>query len=332
MNETTFGFKKVRKVFSRIGLALCMILIITPLLQTAWFFLLPEYLLGNSHWLVNSSWGMWLGTFVPQYLVAIPLALLVMRKLPAEKPQDLKLRGRDLLMLLPISFCVMYAGNIIGNTLSMLLSGGNAQNAVTDYVMDNNPVKIVFLVILAPLLEEYVCRKQIIDRTRQYGEKIAVFLSALTFGLLHQNLFQFFYAFGLGLIFGYIYIRTGRLRYPVLLHSIINFFGGVVAPWIISLIDLDALSAMETAAPAELIALLEENLGGLLIYTLYILFMLAMALTGLVLLILKCSKLQWVESAQQLPKEKAVKTVYWNFGMVLYILLCLSTMLLSLMA
>lgn len=331
MNETTFDFKKARKVFSRIGLALCTILIVTSLLQIVWF-LLPEYLLGHDHWLVSSSWGMWLGTFVPQYLVAIPLALLVMRKLPAEKPQDLKLSGGDLLMLLPISFCVMYGGNIIGNMLSMILSGGNAQNAVMDYVMDNNPVKLVFLVILAPLLEEYVCRKQIIDRTKAYGEKIAVFLSAFSFGLLHQNLFQFFYAFGLGLIFGYIYIRTGRLRYSVLLHSIINFFGGVVAPWVISLIDLESLSAIDPyAAPAEMMAILGQNLPGLVVYMLYILFMLAMALAGLVLLILKCSKIQWTETENTLPKGKAVKTVYCNFGMVLYILLCGTTMVLSLL-
>lgn len=331
MNETNFDFKNARKVFSRIGLALCTILIVTSLLQVVWF-LLPEYLLGRDHWLVSSSWGMWLGTFVPQYLVAIPLALLIMRKLPAEKPQDLKLSGGDLLMLLPISFCVMYGGNIIGNMLSMILSGGNAENAITDYVMDNNPVKLVFLVILAPLLEEYVCRKQIIDRTKAYGEKIAVFLSAFSFGLLHQNLFQFFYAFGLGLIFGYIYIRTGRLRYSVLLHCIINFFGGVVAPWVISLIDLQSLSAIDpNAAPVEMMAILGQNLPGLVIYMLYILFMMAMALAGLVLLILKCSKLQWSEAENPLPKGRAVKTVYWNFGMVLYMLLCGTTMVLSLL-
>lgn len=331
MNETSFDFKGARKTFSRIGLAMCTILVVTTLLQTIWFFF-PEWLGGTAQQLAYSSWGMWLGTFVPQYLVAIPLALLVMRKLPAEKPQDQKLSAENFVILLPICFCVMYGGNIIGSVLSMILSGGNAQNAVEDYAMDTNPVKILFLVILAPLLEEYVCRKQIIDRTRQYGEKTAVFLSAFAFGLLHQNLFQFFYAFGLGLIFGYIYIRTGRLRYSVLLHSIINFFGGVVAPWIVSLIDLQALSGIDAnMAPEEIMQIYGQNLPGLLVYMLYILFMLAMFLVGLVLLIIKCTKLQWTEGQTQLPKGAAAKTVYWNFGMALYILLCLTTMVLSLM-
>ena len=51
------------------------------------------------------------------------------------------------------------------------------------------------------------------------------------FGLFHLNLFQFFYAFGLGLMFGYVYMRTSQLRYSIVMHMIINFNGSVLAPW-----------------------------------------------------------------------------------------------------
>ena len=225
-----------------------------------------------------------------------------------------------------------YGGNLIGTVLSMLLSGGTAQNTVAEYAMDSSPMKVLVMVILAPLLEEYVCRKQIIDRTRQYGEKVAVFLSALTFGLLHQNLFQFFYAFALGLVFGYIYIRTGRLRYTVLLHGIINFMGAVIAPWLISLLDMDALMNMNpNAAPEELMALYAEILPGLMVFLLYALFLMGMAITGLVLLILKCRQLVWKEADAQLPKGTAVKTVYLNVGMVLYVLLCVASIIFALL-
>ena len=57
---------------------------------------------------------------------------------------------------------------------------------------------------------------------RRYGEKTAIVFSALAFALFHMNLFQFFYAFGLGLIFGYVYTRTSRLRYSVLMHMLID--------------------------------------------------------------------------------------------------------------
>ena len=44
-----------------------------------------------------------------------------------------------------------------------------------------------------------------------------------------MNLFQFFYAFLLGLMFGYVYTRTSKLRYSTAMHMIINFNGGVLA-------------------------------------------------------------------------------------------------------
>lgn len=330
MNETSYDLAPARRVFSRIGSALCALLVIATVLQVLWV-TVSTMIWGEDNWLTASSWGKWIGSFAPLYLVAIPVSLSIMRKLPAQTPQDNKLGAKNFLVFLPICFCLMYGGNLIGTLLSFILSGGTAQNTVAEYAMDTDPLKILVMVILAPLLEEYVCRKQIIDRTRQYGEKTAVLLSALTFGLLHQNLFQFFYAFGLGLVFAYIYTRTGRLRYPVLLHSIINFMGSVVAPWILSLIDLEALTDLDpNAAPEEIVALYGEMLPGLMVYLLYALFLMGMAIAGLVLLILKCRQLIWKETQAQLPKGSAAKTVYLNVGMVLYILLCLTSIILSL--
>lgn len=331
MNETSYDLVPARKAFSRIGLALCAILVIATVLQILWI-TVPTMIWGADNWMTASSWGMWIGSFVPLYLVAIPVSLLIMRKLPAQTPQDNNLGAKNLLVFLPICFCLMYGGNLIGTLLSFILSGGNAQNTIVDYAMDTNPLKILVMVILAPLLEEYVCRKQIIDRTRQYGEKTAVFLSALTFGLLHQNLFQFFYAFGLGLVFAYIYTRTGRLRYTVLLHAIVNFMGSVIAPWILSLIDLEALANMDpNAAPEEIMALYGEMLPGMMVYLLYALFLMGMSIAGLVLLILKCRRLIWKQADAQLPKGSAFKTVYLNVGMVLYVLLCIAAIILSLL-
>lgn len=331
MEETTYDLVPARKAFSRIGLALCAILVLASLAQLLWV-LIPMAIWGRPNWAVDSSWGMWLGTFVPLYLVAIPVGLLIMRKLPAQAPQDNKLGGGNFFVFLPICFCLMYVGNLLGNFLSSLLSGGTAENAIVELAMDTNPLKVVFVVILAPLLEEYVCRKQIIDRTRQYGEKTSVFLSALVFGLLHQNLFQFFYAFGLGLVFAYIYIRTGRLRYSIILHSIINFMGSVFAPWLLSQVGEEVMMGIDPALPPEQqMVLYQEALPGLLLTVLYSLFLLGMSIAGLVLLIVKCRRLIWKQAPAQLPKKTAVKTVYLNVGMILYVLICIVTTVLSLL-
>ena len=291
MEETTL--LPARKTFSRIGLALCAILVIATVLQLFWFGV-PTIIWGENNWAASSSWGMWIGTFAPLYLIAIPVGLLVLRKLPAQAPEKSKLGLDRFLMFLPICFCLMHGGNLIGNVLSSLLSGGNAENAILDYAMDTNPLKVLVMVVLAPLLEEYVCRKQIIDRTRQYGEKTAVVLSAVVFGLL-------------------------------------NFMGSVVAPWILSLVNPDALAGADpSASPEQVMALMREVLPGLLLMLLYSLFLLGMSIAGLVLLVVRSKRVIWKDSPEQLPQGTAVKTVYLNVGMILYILICVATTVLTL--
>ena len=328
--EPVFFIKPVRKNFSRIGWALSTILLAGAVAQLLMMYV-PMWLWGPDNWLSTSSWGLWITLFAPMYFVAMPLCILIMGGMPAERPQDARLGGKNFFIFLCIFFFLSYCGNIIGIVLSGLLSGGTASNTVSDLAMDNNPLKILVMVILAPLLEELIFRKLLIDRTRRYGEKIAVFLSGLTFGLLHGNLFQFFYTFAGGLLLGYIYIRTGRLRYPVIIHGIMNFMGSVVAPLILASMDLELMMSIDPSMPTEeLLAIYQHILPGLLIYLGYMLLIGALFITGLVFFILKIKKLVWKLAQEQLPKGKCFKTVYLNVGMLLFVLLCVASMVLSL--
>ena len=87
MNE---NLKPARKAFSRMGLALVVIMVVTVVAQLLWT-LIPLMIWGEDHWLIASSWGVWLGNFVPMYLLGIPAGLLVLRTVPGEKPADNKL-------------------------------------------------------------------------------------------------------------------------------------------------------------------------------------------------------------------------------------------------
>ena len=319
-----FDSKPARKAYSGIGWSLCAILASLLAVQLLLQFLLHTFW-PDGCWLTESSYGKWILTFAPQYLIAIPIGLLLLRRIPAAPPQPVTMGAENFWIFLPICFCLTYAGNIVGNLLSSLLSGGEAENVLNEFAMDSNPIKILFVAVLAPLIEEYVFRKQIIDRTRAYGEQSAVFLSALTFGLFHVNLFQFFYAFLVGWVFGYIYIRTGKLRYPVILHSIVNFMGSVVAPFVLSMLDLEALSNIDpNATNEEILALYGSMLPGLLLYFLYATILLGLSVTGAVFLIMQCKKLIWRNTEAQLPSGTQVKTAYLNAGMLVFLILCLA--------
>ena len=322
MEENTLNLKPVRKNFSLIGFALCIYIAVSMVMQLVVYYL-PAYVWGKDNWYYTTTWGEWIANFVPMYLFALPVFALIMRKIPVQKPIDNKISFGKLIMYFMISYFIISAGNIVGTISSFIFSGGKAENQIAELAMDMNPIKVVVMVILAPIFEELIFRKLMLDRISKYGEKMAIFFTALAFGLLHQNLFQFFYAFGVGLVFGYIYMRTGRIRYSIILHTIINFMGAVMAPYILKLIDIEKLTNISSeVAPEEALNLVLEILPEFLIYTLYSNILFGIIIAGLVFFIIQLRKLKWEHSELELPKDKVFKTAYLNVGVILYVVIC----------
>ena len=167
----------------------------------------------------------------------------------------------------------------------------------------------MFIGLLAPVCEEWIFRKEIISRLRRYGEKTAIIFSALAFALFHMNVFQFFYAFGLGLMFGYVYTRTSRLRYSVAMHMLINLNGSVLAPLVIQQIDPRILDG--TVSEAEIMGIM----------MLYGTVMLGLCIAGIVLLITKRKSWEFYLAPEELPAGLKIRTAYANPGVIAYLLL-----------
>ena len=140
-----------------------------------------------------------------------------------------------------------------------------------------------------------------------------------------MNLFEYLYAFLLGDMFGYIYMRTSKLRYSTAMHMIINFNGGVLAPWILTRVDLDQLDKVSQAAENGNVAAMEQwasqNATGLAIMLVYFLLYGAVILAGFVLLIRNFRKAEFYIAPEELPRGVRAKTVYGNVGMVTFIVL-----------
>lgn len=71
---------------------------------------------------------------------------------------------------------------------------------------------IITLVVMAPLLEEFLCRGIILESVRaKYGVVAALFLSSAFFAVLHGHPALAVNAFVMGLILGFIYIETNSI-------------------------------------------------------------------------------------------------------------------------
>ena len=309
----------LRRTYSYIGICYTVLLIASTVAGVAmpW---IPYWIGESAAAIVNAPWWSWTCMALPLYAVAMPLCYVMMRRLPAQAPQKQRLSAKQLLALIPICICVMYVGNIIGTLLSLLLSGGTAQNEVAELAMDTHPLKVVVMVILAPIFEDWICRKVLLDRVKQYGEFLSAVMSGVIFGLLHQHFFQFFYAFALGFVFSWMYLHSGRLIIPIIFHMGINFIGSVVAPMINNLIDYEALDAVntETVTPDALAALFPEY-GIVLGYSL---LMIIITVIGFVMIVRRHDRLRWHSTAWDMPIVTAVRYAFVNGGMITYTVLC----------
>lgn len=265
----------------------------------------------------SAKWFEYFMSFAPVYLVGMPLCLLLMRSVPKEDGPVFRLGAKDILTCALICFPIMYIGNTLGILSSSLLSAGKATNDVAELAIESSMIKVIPLVVISPLLEEFIFRKQLLDRIAIYGEKAAIVFSALAFALIHGNLYQFFYAFGHGLLYGYIYIRTRRLRYSVLLHMMVNIIGSVVAPFILGSISAETLESFFSGQVSA-----AELMPEILWYGLFLFAEIALGIAGLFVLKAKLPCIKIYATKKQLPDEWVLPIVYCNTGALQLFLVC----------
>ena len=173
--------------------------------------------------------------YLPIYGIGFPLFLILRGKCPVTG-QGHTLTIPEFLLLIPVCLFAAYGGNLIGQLLLGLLRVLLPRRPLLPDTMPTGEypvIQAVLLVVAAPLMEEFVFRRSIMDRLMPFGEKSALVFSALAFGLFHTSVNQVCYAFLLGLVFGYVYFRTGRLRYTVALHILVNGLSTIVLPMLL---------------------------------------------------------------------------------------------------
>ena len=85
-------------------------------------------------------------------------------------------------------------------------------------------VKTMLLtIVLAPIAEEFLCRGILLDAARARGGTVyGLFFSSLFFGVIHFYPAAVVNAFIMGLVLGFIYIRSDSLYIVVILHAFNN--------------------------------------------------------------------------------------------------------------
>lgn len=133
---------------------------------------------------------------------------------------------KNLLLCIAISIFVLFGYNYIINLISHIMSvcGYNPDSSLP--LPFNNIgwlfANIAILALLPAISEELIYRGIILNGLRRFGAIKAVFFSALIFAFAHGSLMQFFYQLILGIVLGFVLVKTGSLIASMVVHFLNN--------------------------------------------------------------------------------------------------------------
>lgn len=217
-----------RNYCSRIGLMLFCTIVISLIFQ-GWIVVL--YATGSNEAISLST--VLSIMLVGHYVLVIPVCYAMTMDIPRAPLGNETVSAGRFVKWSAASCAIGLIGSVIGlkvHEFVYALFGKAAIDPINSTLDNMNPwIAFICVCVIAPIMEELVFRYFILGSLSRYGEKLALCTSALLFGLFHGNFSQFFYTFAIALILGYAYLRTGKLRWSILLHAAFNIYGSLAS-------------------------------------------------------------------------------------------------------
>lgn len=224
--------KEIRKIALAIGLSMLSLTVISFLFTFAYLFfswvvvkfslaqtiaILDNPAMQQVLQIVISSFAF----LVPFTLAAKCLGLRIDHTIKFEKPK----KGTFLpFVLIGIGFCAF-------SNIAMSLASSVFEWLGVDYAVDfgDSPkgifgflLSLIATAIVPALVEEFACRGILLGLLKKHGTTFAIVASSIAFGIMHGNFEQIPFATLVGLILGYIYVKTESIWCCVTVHFVNN--------------------------------------------------------------------------------------------------------------
>ena len=155
---------------------------------------------------------------------------------------------------------------------------------------------VIATAVVPALVEEFACRGIMIGLLKKHGEAFAVIATAVLFGVMHGNFEQIPFAFLVGLVLGFVYVKTRSLWVCVAVHFVNNF-----------------ISVLFSYMPQNMDMGIQN-----LLYTLYLIAAMLVAVVGIALISSNTQESFELKRAEIQAKEK--KKYKWFFSNALIII------------
>lgn len=123
--------KSAKKAFSRIGLVIGLVFVGVTILSVVLSTTLTGLNIVDKETADSYTYQLLVRT-LPICVIGYPLMYLLLRKLPAQRPEKGEFKVRHEIMFFIIALSSMFIGNIISATASLLMSRGQSTNQVAE--------------------------------------------------------------------------------------------------------------------------------------------------------------------------------------------------------
>lgn len=237
---------------------------------------------------------------VTLYVIGLFLFINITKKIPNTNIKKSKVNGKSI----TLCFLLQFTAFMIMSVLVNIFANISGQELSTD-LNTLTPYMIFMLTVFNPIVEEFVFRKVFADKLLKYGELFYMMVSSFCFAIVHGvslGIPQIIYTFILGMIWSYLFVKTGNIKLPILLHSLSNIFGSIIIQ------TLQGISMEITG--------------------MYSIFMMMLAIIGLICFI-KNKKMVKLDNKNKLLDKTIIKEMFTNKGIIFYTLLTISMMIIK---
>lgn len=229
------------------------------------------------------------------YVIGLCLFKLIIKNIPNYKIE----KGKISLKELVLCFLLQFSSILVMSVLTVILSKitGNEIGGEIDAL---TPLMLFQLLIFNPIIEEYVFRKLFTDKLLKHGELLFMLTSSFCFSIVHGvslGIPQILYTFILGMIWSYVYIKSGNLLVPIILHSLSNLFGSVI---------IQSLQSVSQIA-----------------VSIYSMCIMLMGIVGIILFFSNKKKIK-IDNDNKLITKLALKDIFFNKGILFYIIITIT--------
>jgi len=183
-------------------------------------------------------------------IISFVAALLIIIRLMKQDLTEKKHRGAaghvGIVIWSIIGFILSWIAQVIAVNIEISVFGiepGSENTAIIMEIAKQTPIFLLIPVLIAPILEELIFRKIIFGTLyKRMNFVFAAFLSALIFGIIHQEPEHILIYSSMGFVFAFLYVQTKRIIVPIIVHMALN-----TASVIVQLtFDIEKLEQLQT--------------------------------------------------------------------------------------